>query len=144
MLEVTAMEGIDPVFRSLHEAGLAAVVTIEDEEQAVPLARALLAGGVRGMELTLRTQAALPGLQAIAEEVPEMILGAGTVLAAEQVSSVQSAGAQFAVAPGTNPEVLRAAAEAGPGRADAWAGRIHRGTGDPEGCGHPGRARGSR
>lgn len=107
------MEGIDPVFRQLHDAAVAAVVMIEDEAHAVPLARALLDGGVRAMELTLRTDAALPGLRAIAAEVPGMLLGAGTVLTPAQAREVRDAGAQFGVAPGMNPEVVRAARDAG-------------------------------
>ena len=113
MLEPAPMDGIDPVFRALHDAGVAAVVMIEEVEEAVPLARALAAGGVKAMELALRTEAALPAMRAIAAEVPEMLLGAGTVLTADQVGSVKDAGARFAVAPGTNAEVVGAAAEAG-------------------------------
>lgn len=107
------MEELDPVFRKLEAAAVAAVVTLADESQAVPLARALLDGGVRAMELTLRSEAALRGLEAIAREVPEMVLGAGTVLSASQVQAVRDCGASFAVAPGTNAEVVRAAADGG-------------------------------
>ncbi|NNC90752.1 MAG: bifunctional 4-hydroxy-2-oxoglutarate aldolase/2-dehydro-3-deoxy-phosphogluconate aldolase, partial [Akkermansiaceae bacterium] len=107
------MEGIDPVFEELREAGVAAVVTIEDEGQAVPLARALLAGGVRAMELTLRTPVAIEAIRNIARDVPGMLLGAGTVLTRKQVELVRESGAQFAVAPGFNPTVVRAAQTAG-------------------------------
>ena len=107
------MNTMDPVFQSLGERRLAAVVTIGDSSQAVTLARALLAGGVSAMELTLRTDAALQGLQRIVEEVPEMMVGAGTILTEAQVGEVMEAGAAFGVAPGTNARILQASKEAG-------------------------------
>lgn len=107
------MEEMDPVFQELGHRRLAAVVTIADPERAVPLARALLEGGVTAMELTLRTEAALAGLERIAMDVPAMLLGAGTIIEAAQVSAAKRAGAVFAVSPGTNPSVLEAAREVG-------------------------------
>ncbi len=97
----------------IGECGAIAVLTLDSEEDAVPLARALLAGGVEAMELTLRTPPAVGGLRAIVEEVPEMLAGVGTVLTPGQVMEVKEAGAAFAVAPGTNPRVVGAADEAG-------------------------------
>lgn len=88
---------------------IVAVLVIDDAKSAVPLAKALLAGGVSTMELTLRTPAALDALRAIKAEVPEMLAGMGTVLSVEQVEQIAQAGAAFGVAPGTNPRVIQAA-----------------------------------
>jgi 2-dehydro-3-deoxyphosphogluconate aldolase / (4S)-4-hydroxy-2-oxoglutarate aldolase len=96
------------------EAGkLIAVLVIDRAEDAVPLARALLAGGVDMMELTLRTDAALDALRSIVAEVPEMTAGIGTILTPDQVAQAKEAGAVFGVAPGTNPRVMAAALDAG-------------------------------
>lgn len=97
----------------LSAAGVVPVVVINDAANAVPLAKALLAGGVKVIELTLRTAAGLDAIRAIAAEVPEMLVGAGTVLSTEQVREVKTAGAAFAVAPGTNRTILAAAQEVG-------------------------------
>jgi 2-dehydro-3-deoxyphosphogluconate aldolase/(4S)-4-hydroxy-2-oxoglutarate aldolase len=96
----------------IREAANIAVLVIEDADKAAPLAEALLAGGVTVMELTLRTPAALRALERVAGRVPGMLVGAGTVLSPEQVRQARDAGAAFAVAPGLNPRVVRAAAEA--------------------------------
>ncbi|MEN9468624.1 MAG: putative aldolase [Verrucomicrobiota bacterium] len=93
--------------------GIVAVLVIDREEDGPPLAKALLAGGVTAMELTLRTPAALGALRRIRNEVPEILAGAGTVLTPKQVDEVKSANADFAVSPGVNPRVLSAAAEVG-------------------------------
>ena len=90
----------------IRATGVIAVLVIDEERDAVPLARALLAGGVDIMELTLRTEAAIGALKRVKAEVPEMICGAGTVLTLEQVNQVKDAGAAFAVAPGFNPKVV--------------------------------------
>lgn len=104
----------DPdVQQRITTCGVIAVLVIDDAKQAVPLARALLAGGVNAMELTLRTAAALDALVAIRAEVPEMVAGIGTVLTPEQVGMVAKAGAAFGVAPGCNRRVLEAARAAG-------------------------------
>ena len=95
----------------LSAAGVVPVVVINDVANAVPLARALLAGGVKIIELTLRTAAGLDAIKAIASEVPDMLVGAGTVLSTDQVRGVKAAGASFAVAPGTNRTILAAAQE---------------------------------
>jgi len=95
------------------QCGIVAVLVIDRAEDAVPLARALLAGGVDVMELTLRTPAAIDALKAVRAEVPEMLAGVGTILTVEQVAEVVAAGAAFGVAPGLNPRVLKAAREAG-------------------------------
>lgn len=101
------------VLQRIQTTGIVAVLVIDSETDAVPLARALLAGGVDAMELTLRTPAALGALRRIRAEVPEMLAGAGTVLKPAQVEEVKNAGAEFAVSPGVNPRVLQAAKEAG-------------------------------
>ncbi len=97
----------------IEKCGVVAVLTVERPEDAAPLARALLEGGVEAMELTLRTEAAVEALKAVVAEVPEMLAGVGTVLTPEQVALVSQARAAFAVAPGTNPRVIEAARELG-------------------------------
>ncbi len=89
------------------------VLTIENRESAVPLARALVKGGLPVLEITLRTDAALGALEAIAAEVPEAVVGAGTVLTATQLEQVQRAGARFAVSPGCTPALASAARSVG-------------------------------
>lgn len=90
-----------------------AVVVIDDAASAVPLARALVDGGISAIELTLRTPAALDALSAIRAECPDILAGLGTVLTTDQVHQAIERGAAFAVAPGLNPEVVRAATAAG-------------------------------
>ncbi|UQX89619.1 bifunctional 4-hydroxy-2-oxoglutarate aldolase/2-dehydro-3-deoxy-phosphogluconate aldolase [Jatrophihabitans telluris] len=82
------------------------VVVISDPDKAVPLARALLAGGVRVIELTMRTPAALESARLIAAEVPEMVLGVGTVISTEQAEQAVGAGARFLVSPGATERLL--------------------------------------
>lgn len=101
------------VFSQLGRSGIVAVLIIEKEEHAVPLAEALLAGGVEAMELTLRTPAAIGALRAIRARVPQMQVGIGTVLTTDQVAQVVDCGAAFGVAPGLNPRVVEAALAAG-------------------------------
>ncbi len=76
------------------------VIVIHDMAHAVPMARALVAGGVRVLEITLRTPAALPSMQRIAREVPEAIIGAGTLRTPADAEAAHGAGCQFAVSPG--------------------------------------------
>lgn len=87
------------------------VIVINKLEHAVPLAKALVAGGVRVLEVTLRTSCALEAIRAIAKEVPEAIVGAGTVTNAQQLAEVTAAGAQFAISPGLTASLLKAATE---------------------------------
>jgi len=96
----------DPLLDQLRSTGVIAVLVVDDAEDGVSLARALLDGGVRAMELTLRTPAALEALGRIRAAVPEMIAGVGTVLTPDQVRQVHDAGAAFGVAPGMNPRVV--------------------------------------
>jgi 2-dehydro-3-deoxyphosphogluconate aldolase/(4S)-4-hydroxy-2-oxoglutarate aldolase len=86
------------------------VIILDRVEDAVPLARALCDGGVRVLEVTLRTAAALACIEAIAKAVPEAIVGAGTVRSADDARSASSAGARFAVSPGLTESVVSACA----------------------------------
>ena len=90
----------------LHISPVIPVVTIADPRHTVPVARALADGGVRIIELTLRTDSALESLKLIADEVPEVLLGAGTILTAAQADAAVAAGAQFLVSPGVTPSLL--------------------------------------
>ncbi|MCP5241573.1 MAG: bifunctional 4-hydroxy-2-oxoglutarate aldolase/2-dehydro-3-deoxy-phosphogluconate aldolase [Zoogloeaceae bacterium] len=85
------------------------VIVLEEVAHAVPLARALVAGGIRVLEVTLRTPVALDCMRAIAAEVPEALLGAGTVLSAADLDAAAKAGAVFAISPGASPALLEAA-----------------------------------
>lgn len=95
----------------IRAGGIIAVLIVDREEDAVPLAQALLAGGVNTMELTLRTPAALAALRRIRAGVPAMLAGIGTILTPEQLRQAHDAGAAFGVSPGVNPRVLAAAQE---------------------------------
>jgi len=97
----------------IEACGVVAVLVIDEERHAVPLAQALLAGGIDVMELTLRTPAAIGSLRAIRREVPEMLAGIGTILTVEQVQEVVDCHASFGVAPGLNRRVVKAARDAG-------------------------------
>lgn len=81
------------------------VIVIDRVEDAVPLAQALVAGGVRALEVTLRTPAGLPAIQAIAHKVPEAVVGVGTALNADDVRRAHDMGARFAVSPGYTSEI---------------------------------------
>jgi 2-dehydro-3-deoxyphosphogluconate aldolase/(4S)-4-hydroxy-2-oxoglutarate aldolase len=89
------------------------VVVVEDVAHAVPLARALVAGGLPAIELTLRTPVALEAIAAIAAEVPEILVGAGTVVSPGQAKQALDAGARFLVSPGATPSLLGAMADTG-------------------------------
>lgn len=85
------------------------VVVLEKEEHAVPLAHALLEGGIGLIEVTLRTAAGLNAISKIAKEVPEIVVGAGTVLSSEQYRQAMAAGAQYIISPGLTAEVAEVA-----------------------------------
>jgi 2-dehydro-3-deoxyphosphogluconate aldolase/(4S)-4-hydroxy-2-oxoglutarate aldolase len=89
------------------------VIVIKRLEDAVPMAEALVAGGVRVLEVTLRTPVALKAMEAIARAVPDAIVGAGTVRSVADAQAAKDAGCRFAVSPGYTPEVGRAAREIG-------------------------------
>src|ERR1700710_1175057 len=103
----------EDLIKKIAGAGVVAVLTLEDPVDAVSVARALMAGGVTAIELTLRTSRALESLQRVRNELPEILIGAGTVLRRDQLEAAQSAGALFAVSPGCNPSTLRAARDIG-------------------------------
>lgn len=105
-----------------HNAGLLAilkrapvipVLTVHGPDDAVPLAQALVEGGLPVLEVTLRTEGALKAIEAIAHAVPDAIVGAGTVLSASQVEEARSAGSRFLVSPGSTLKLAEAAAHAG-------------------------------
>lgn len=87
------------------------VMVIKDLENAVPLAKALMAGGIRVLEITLRTPVALDAIRAISQEVDGAIVGAGTILNPEQLKAAAEAGASFAISPGITPRLLQAAVD---------------------------------
>ena len=89
------------------------VIVIDDASAAVPLARALVAGGVRVLEITLRTAAALAVVRAIAAEVPDAIVGVGTITDPSEFAQAREAGARFGVSPGITPALIAAAKSSG-------------------------------
>ena len=92
----------------MRDAPVIPVIVLSDVAHAVPLARALLAGGIRMLEVTLRTPAALACIEAIAREVPDAVAGAGTVRSAADAGAAANAGARFAVSPGYSDAVGQA------------------------------------
>ncbi|MER5745740.1 MULTISPECIES: bifunctional 4-hydroxy-2-oxoglutarate aldolase/2-dehydro-3-deoxy-phosphogluconate aldolase [unclassified Streptomyces] len=100
-------------FSVLDLAPVVPVVVLEDAADAVPLARALVAGGLPAIEVTLRTPAALDAIGAIAAEVPDAVVGAGTVISGGQVADTLAAGARFLVSPGWTERLLGAMRESG-------------------------------
>ena len=89
------------------------VVVLHDAADAVPLARALVAGGLPAIEVTLRTPAALDAIRAVAEEVPDAVIGAGTLLTPADVDAARAAGSRFLVSPGWSPRLLGAMRDSG-------------------------------
>ncbi|MFC5729459.1 MULTISPECIES: bifunctional 4-hydroxy-2-oxoglutarate aldolase/2-dehydro-3-deoxy-phosphogluconate aldolase [Nocardioides] len=89
------------------------VVVVDDLAAAVPIARALVAGGLPAIELTLRTPVALDALRAIVAEVPGILVGAGTIVTPQQAADAAAAGAQFLVSPGATPTLLSAMVDTG-------------------------------
>ena len=86
--------------------GVVPVVVLEDTKDAAPLAKALVEGGLPCAEVTFRTEAAEASIRLMAEQYPEMLIGAGTVLTKEQVDAAVNAGAKFIVSPGFDPEIV--------------------------------------
>ena len=107
MIALPKQERLAALFR---QAVVIPVLTIEKVEHAVPLAKALVAGGVRTLEVTLRTDAALDAAKAIIAEVPEAIVGIGTILNPDDLARAMDLGAKFGISPGTTPELVKAAA----------------------------------
>src|SRR5215210_2821352 len=93
-------------FDQFHKIGIVPVLEIDSVERAVPLAESLLTGGLPIAEVTLRTDSALGSIRTIARAVPEVIVGAGTVLTWEQAEAARDAGAQFLVSPGMVEQVV--------------------------------------
>lgn len=101
------------LMKSIFEIGIIPVIAIDDPDKAVPLAKALVAGGLPAAEVTFRTAAAEESIRRICAEVPEMLVGAGTVLTREQADRAIAAGSQFIVSPGFNPDITRYVLEKG-------------------------------
>ena len=95
----------DSLNRFQH-TGVVPVVVLDDAKDAVPTAKALLAGGVNVMEITFRTAAAADSIKAVSENCPEMFVGAGTVVTLDQCKKALECGAKFIVSPGFDPEVV--------------------------------------
>lgn len=95
------------VKESLANSGIVPVVVLDDAKDAVPAANALLAGGITVMEITFRTAAAEASIKAVAENCPDMVVGAGTVITLEQCKTAVNAGAKFIVSPGFRAEVVK-------------------------------------
>ncbi len=95
----------------LHAGPVIPVMVIKQVEHAVPLAQALCKGGIRVLEITLRTEVAVEAIRRISREVPEAIVGAGTVTSPQDLDEVTEAGAVFAISPGLTPSLLAAAVQ---------------------------------
>ena len=93
-----------------EQATIIPVLTIERLEDAVQLAKALVAGGVRTLEITLRTPVAIESAKAIMAHVPEAVVGIGTILNADDLARAEGIGARFGISPGATPDLLKAAA----------------------------------
>ena len=98
---------MNEVLQRVYQIGIIPVIAIDDADKAVPLAQALVKGGLPAAEVTFRTAAGEEAIRRIATEVPDMLVGAGTVLTTEQADRAIAAGAQFIVSPGFNPAVTR-------------------------------------
>ena len=97
---------MEHILKKLAACGIVPVVVLDDTKDAVPTARALLAGGVDVMEITFRTAAAADSIRAVREGCPEMLVGAGTVITLDQCKQALECGAKFIVSPGFDPEVV--------------------------------------
>jgi 2-dehydro-3-deoxyphosphogluconate aldolase/(4S)-4-hydroxy-2-oxoglutarate aldolase len=104
---------MNELFEQIGKTGVVPVIKIDDPEKAVPLARALLAGKLPCAEITFRTGAGEEAIRRIHREVPEILVGAGTVLSVDQADRAAAAGAAFAVSPGFNPRVVAHCIEKG-------------------------------
>ena len=98
---------MNEILERVSNIGIVPVIAIEDAAKAVPLAKALVAGGLPAAEVTFRTAAAEEAMRAIVNEVPDMLVGAGTVLTPDQADRALAAGARFIVTPGFNPEMVK-------------------------------------
>jgi 2-dehydro-3-deoxyphosphogluconate aldolase/(4S)-4-hydroxy-2-oxoglutarate aldolase len=98
---------MDKLLKEISNIGIVPVVVLDETGQALPLAKALYAGGLGCAEVTFRTDAAAESIKIISEKMPEMIVGAGTVLTVEQTDRAIAAGAKFIVSPGLNREIVK-------------------------------------
>ena len=101
------------ILEKIKEIGIVPVIVLEDAKDALPLAEALMEGGLPCAEVTFRTAAAEDSIRAISQAYPEMLVGAGTVLTTEQVDRAVAAGAKFIVSPGFNPRIVQYCQEKG-------------------------------
>ncbi len=97
---------MENMIEEFQKLGVVPVVVLEDEKDAIPLAEALVKGGLPCAEVTFRTEAAAESIRLMSEKYPEMLVGAGTVLTTEQVDLAVEAGARFMVSPGFDPEIV--------------------------------------
>ena len=104
---------MNTVLEELGKIGIVPVVVLDDAKDALPLARALVKGGLPCAEVTFRTDAAEESIRLISEGCPEILVGAGTVLSTGQAERAVAAGAKFIVSPGTNPKVVQYCVENG-------------------------------
>ena len=98
---------MDTILKRINSYGIVPVISINHADHAIPLAKALREGGLPVAEITFRTSEGEEAIYRISKEMPDILVGAGTVLTAEQVDRAAAAGAQFIVSPGFNPEVVR-------------------------------------
>lgn len=114
---------MNPVIQRIYEIGIVPVIAFNREEEALPLCRALMAGGLPVAEVTFRTDCAQACIRKIHQELPQMLLGAGTVLTCQQADQALEAGASFIVSPGYDPQVTQHVLDRGglmmPGTASA-------------------------
>ena len=103
----------EAIFTQIAQLGIVPVITIEKTEAAIPLADALLDGGLPIVEITFRTAAAAEVIRKITKERPKLIVGAGTVLTTANLEAAKGAGAAFGVAPGLNPQIVKQAQSIG-------------------------------
>ena len=104
---------MNPVLKQMQEFGIIPVVVLNDTKDAEPLGKALVEGGIPCAEVTFRTEAAEECIRIMAEQFPEMLVGAGTVLTTDQVDRAVAAGAKFIVSPGLNPRIVKYCVEKG-------------------------------
>ncbi len=101
------------LFEKMEKCGVVPVIAIESPELALPMADALIKGGLPVAEITFRTKAAADVIKTLSKERPDLFLGAGTILSVDQLLSAKECGAVFGVAPGLNPDVVKKAREIG-------------------------------
>ncbi len=100
------MTELSEIFKKIRDIGIMPVIKLDKAEDAVPLAKALSAGGIPLAEITYRSSAAEAAIKAVSKECPDMLVGAGTVTTVEQAKSAIAAGAKFVLAPGFDPAVV--------------------------------------